>query len=82
MEEIRVLRSVFMLLLVLGMHMGQSAAGAKSWRQCFDSCFKTCVLGSRGNPKVISNCGLVCRGHCNIEVNGERCILFWCWKPK
>lgn len=81
MEEIRVLKSVFMLLLVLGMHLGQSTAGTKSWRECYDSCFRTCGVSSLGNPKIVKGCGYTCKLHCNMEVKGEKCFLFWCWKP-
>ena len=83
MEEIRVLRSLFLLFLVAGMHVGKSSAAAVSaWRDCYDNCFKTCAGGSLGAPEAIVGCGTNCSAVCNNIVYGEACILFWCWNTK
>lgn len=83
MEEIRVLRSFFLLFLVAGMHVGNSSAAAvNAWDDCYDTCFKTCAGGSFGGSEVIIGCGANCAAVCDNIVHGKACILFWCWNTK
>ena len=81
MEERRIVVSVLIFCLVVGMLAGQSIARKSAFDQCYDDCFYSCLAIS----VVSSNLRGICPGcsdRCELKINGKACIFFWCWNVK
>ena len=88
MEERRTWVSILMLILAVGMLVGNEAKGVgitgkfkTKVDECYDKCFVRCFGKSLGMFSIQNVCSR-CYKACEFKETGKFCILSWCWKIK